>query len=131
MMCGITSQDVTTREYPISYALTGSSRREGTDMSDILDWIFFVLRRQELTRQRFFYQSLPPSFEVDLSSVHPYFRPMTMPSLIQEFYEETAPEETLEYDVVVQMPPRKRYTIELQVKSIRKAEAKIVEPEWI
>ena len=43
----------------------------------------------------------------------------------------TLPEETLEYDVIVQMPPRKRYTIELEVKSIKKAEPIIVEPEWI
>lgn len=131
MVCGITSQDVTTRDYPISDALTGSSRREETDISEILDRRLFVWRRQELGRQPFFYRTLPPSFEIDLSSVRPYFKPMTMPSLIETFYEETPREETLEYDIVVRMPPRKRYTVELEVKSIKKAEPRIVEPEWI
>lgn len=46
-------------------------------------------------------------------------------------YEMTLPEETLEYDLIVQMPPKNRYSIELEVKSIRKAELIIVEPEWI
>jgi hypothetical protein len=56
---------------------------------------------------------------------------MTRTSLIEEFYEEILPEEILEYDIVVCMSPRKSYTIELEVKSIRKAEPKIVEPEWM
>lgn len=131
MLCEITSQDLTTKDYPISYAFTGSSRREETDISEILDRLFFVLTRQELFRQPFFYRSLLPSFEIDLSSVHPLFEPLTRTSSIEEFYEEILPEEILEYDVVVRMPPRKKYTIELEVKSIRKAEPRVVEPEWI
>jgi hypothetical protein len=74
---------------------------------------------------------LLPSFEIDLSSVHPLFESGTRTSLIKEFYEEILPEETLEYDIIVRMPPRKRYTIELEVKSIKKAEPRIVEPAWI
>lgn len=131
MMCGITAQDVTTRDYPISYAITGSSRREETDIGEILDRIFSGLRRQELMRPPSFYRSLPPLSEIDLSSVHPYFEPMTMTSLVEESCEEIAPEETLEYDTIVRMPPRKRYIIDLEVKSIKKAEPRIVAPEWI
>ena len=56
---------------------------------------------------------------------------MTGTSLIVEFGETILPEEILEYDVIVQMPPRRRYTIELEVEGIRKAEPRIIEPEWI
>ncbi len=127
----ITSRDVTTKDYPIPYAFTGSSRREEMDINEILDWLCFVLIRQELLRQPLFYRSLLPSFEIDLSSVRPQLEPMTMTSLIKESYEEILPEEMLEYDVVVRVPPRKKYTIELKVKSIKKAEPRIVEPEWV
>ncbi len=131
MLYEITSRDVTTKDYLIPYAFTGSSMGEETDISEILERLLFALIRQELFRQPFFYRSLLPSFEIDLSSVHPHFEPITGTSLIEEFYEEILPEETLEYDIIVRMPPRKRYTIELEVKNIKKAEPRIVEPEWI
>lgn len=38
-------------------------------------------------------------------------------------------EEALEYGVVVRIPPKRRYSVELEVKSIKKAEPKVVEPE--
>jgi hypothetical protein len=56
---------------------------------------------------------------------------MTSTSLIKEYYEEILSEETLEYDIIVRIPPRKRYAIGIEVKSIKKAEPRIVEPEWI
>jgi hypothetical protein len=37
----------------------------------------------------------------------------------------------LEYDTIVDMPPRKEYTITLKVISISKAEPNIVEPDWL
>ena len=38
-------------------------------------------------------------------------------------------EEELEYDIVVRMPPRRRYTIRLDIKSVRKASPKIIDPD--
>lgn len=38
-------------------------------------------------------------------------------------------EETLEYNIIIRMPPRKRYNIELKVKSIKRAEPRVVEPD--
>ena len=35
-----------------------------------------------------------------------------------------------EYDVVVNMPPREKYTITLEVLTIRKAQPNIIEPDW-
>lgn len=40
-------------------------------------------------------------------------------------------EEVLKYDIAVSIPPKRRYSVELDVKRIRKAEPKIVEPEFI
>jgi len=37
----------------------------------------------------------------------------------------------LEFDVVVHIPPKRRYTIELEVKSIRKAEPRIDIEEYL
>lgn len=124
----IASRGVATKDYPISYAFTGSSRSAETDISEMLDQIFLDLIMQ---RSLILYQSLLLPFKIDLSSVHPHFESVTRTSLIEEFYEGILPEEILEYDIVVRIPPRKRYTIELEVKGIKKAEPKIVEPEWI
>lgn len=40
-------------------------------------------------------------------------------------------DELMEYNIIVRMPPKRRYTINLQVMDIRKAKPKIVEPEEI
>nr|QNO44357.1 hypothetical protein PNPCOBDL_00002 [Methanosarcinales archaeon ANME-2c ERB4] len=42
---------------------------------------------------------------------------------------ETIPEEMLEHDEIVRIPPRKRYALNIQVKEIRKAAPRIVEPD--
>jgi hypothetical protein len=125
MLYEITSRDVITKNCPIPNAFTGSSR-EQIEISEIAI-LFFAAMLHDLG----FYRSLFPSFEIDLSSVHPRFVPMTSTSLIKEYYEEILSEETLEYDIIVRMPPRKRYAIGIEVKSIKKAEPRIVEPEWI
>lgn len=129
MLYEITSRDVTIKDYPIPYAFTGGSRREETDISEILDWMFFVLTRQELFKKPFFCRNLLSSFEIDLSSVRPHFEPRIETSLIEESYEEILPEEMLEYDVVVRMPPLKEYTMWVKVKSVERATPRIVEPE--
>ncbi len=136
MLHGIASGGVTVNEYPLPYPLTGSSSKQEMDTSEIMDQFFFILRRQKwqelLKRPVFdFYRSLLLTFEIDLSSVHPRFEPMTGASLIGEFGETILPEEILEYDIIVRMSPRRRYTIELEVESIKKAEPRIIEPEWI
>lgn len=121
---------VTSIDYAISYSFTGSSRKEATDISEILTLPLHVLT-QEWRKSPLFYQRSLSSFEIDTSSLSPRFVPMITSSLIEEFYGEIMPEETIEYDITVRMPPRKRYTIELEVTSIKKAEPRVVEPEWI
>jgi hypothetical protein len=43
--------------------------------------------------------------------------------------EELNLEETIEHDVFVRIPPKRRYLVEVDVKRIRKAEPNIVVPE--
>jgi len=50
-------------------------------------------------------------------------------SLDEEMLEITVPEDILEFDIVVQMPPIKEWSARLRVKSIEKATPHIVEPE--
>ena len=38
------------------------------------------------------------------------------------------PEEMMQFNVVVRMPPVRSYTVKVKVKSIKKAEQRIVEP---
>lgn len=48
-----------------------------------------------------------------------------------QIYRSRSNRDLLEYDVVVSIPPKRRYSVMLDVISIRKAEPKIVEPEFI
>ena len=131
MLDDIVSQVVTTKDYLVSSPFTGGSRREETNVSEILDWPVFVLRRQELLKKPFFYRSSLLSFEIDLSSVYSQFESKIETYATELLSEEAIVSGMLKQDFIVRMPPRKRYTIELELKSIRKAKPRIVEPEWI
>jgi hypothetical protein len=39
-------------------------------------------------------------------------------------------EQIVEHDVIAQLSPKEKYTITLEIRSVRKAEPKIVEPDW-
>lgn len=117
----ITSQDVTVKDYPAPRASTESSKfEETTIILGIQESLGAYLLSRDLLRAL---------FEIDLSSVYPHFEPKSGISLIEEFYEKPVPEEMLEYDIIVRIPPKKRYTIELEIKSIKRAKPKIVKPE--
>jgi len=128
MVDEITSKEVTTKDYP--NAFTGSSMKEEIAIREMLNWPLFSLIKQKLLT-KLFYQSLLASFEIDLSSVYPRFEPVTITSSVEEFYEEILPEETLEHDIIVRMPPVKQYIIEVKIKSVEKAIPRIVEPEGL
>ena len=121
MLCEVISQDITAQDYPIPYPFTGSSRKEDTDISEILDWPVQV----------FSYQSLQPLSEIDLSSVHPKFEVVSETYATENLTEENIIDEMLEYDIIVRMPPRRMYTVTLEIMSIKKAEPRVVEPDWI
>lgn len=39
-------------------------------------------------------------------------------------------EDSIEHDIFVRIPPKKRYIVEVDIKRIRKAEPNIVEPDF-
>jgi len=129
MLYEITSPDVTTKDYPIPYAFTGSSTREETDMSEILDWLFFVLMRQELRKKPSLYRSLLPSLEIDLSSVHLQFESKIETCVTELLSEEDIVSGMLKQDFIVRMSPVKEFTLWVRVKSVEKATPRTVEAE--
>jgi len=128
MLSETMSKDVSSKYFPIQYEIAESSKREEAGISETQGWWFFLL----YLKKCFFWPSLIQSYsEIDLSSVHPHFEPMTRTSLNEEPDEKFLLEDLLDYDIIFRMPPKRKYTIELEVKSIKKAKPKFVEPEWI
>lgn len=129
MLREVAPEDVATKDYSFPYAFTGSSRREETDIGEILHRLVFVFIRQGLVRQPFFYRSLLPSFEIDLSSVYSQFEPKVETYVTELLSEEDIVSGMLEQDFIARMPPVKEYTMWVKVKSVEKATPRIVEPE--
>jgi hypothetical protein len=129
MLCEVTSRDITTKDYPIPYVFTGSSRREETDVSEILDWLSFASMRQGLLKKPSFRRSLLPSFEIDLSSVYSQFESKIETYVTELLSEEDIVSGMLKQDFIVRMPPVKEYTVWVKVKSVEKATPRIVETE--
>jgi len=50
---------------------------------------------------------------------------------VDEHFGKAILEGMVECNIAVYMPPKKRYSIELDIKSIKKAKPKVVEPELI
>lgn len=74
--------------------------------------------------------NLPEQAFFPISSLSPKRITRTSP-LVENFHNNVSFEEMIEHDIIVRMPPKKRYTINLQVVSIKRAQPKIVEPEGI
>ncbi|MFH1562824.1 MAG: hypothetical protein ABIF11_05340 [Nitrospirota bacterium] len=63
--------------------------------------------------------------------VNPCFGIKNEPSLIEESFKKTIPEDIIEFNSVVRIPPVKEWTARVRVKSVEKAIPHIVEPEGI
>lgn len=127
MMYKQTLQDVTYPDYPIQYPFSPSTGIEEIDIPDIWDRLLSFLIQKQPKKQ--FYYNLSSLFEVDLSSIEPHFEIKNETSLIEDIFKKTIPEDMLEFDIVVRMPPIKEWFARLKVKSIEKATPRIVEPE--
>jgi len=65
--------------------------------------------------------------EVDVSPIPPRFK-TDIATHSAQTTEKVASEELLEYDVVVRIPPKRSYTIQMRVENIEKGKPVIVEP---
>lgn len=124
-------QDVTSHIYPIPHLFSGSST-EQTDINEILDNLFSTWVR-EIKGVFYFYQSLLPVLELDLSSVCPRFEIKSETSMIEikEISEEIIVAGMIKDDFIVKMPPIREHTLRVKIKSIEKAHPHIVEPEGV
>jgi len=125
--------------YP-GYLIECSSRVDigmaGMDFLDALERLLSFWTRKQPGRH--FYSNFYPRFEVDLSSIKPHFEIRNETSLvvgliseeeIEPVSEEELAVEMLEHDYIVKMPPKKRYKIQVHVKSIKKGEPSSVESD--
>ena len=132
MMYQPTLRDVTYQCYPFQYSSAVSSEVEDMDKNDMWDNLLYALVREKQFRMPFLpYQSLVSLLENDWSSVWPHFRIKNETSLIEERFKTTIPEDMVEFDIIVRMPPMKEWTARLKVRGVEKATPHIVEPEEI
>jgi len=125
--------------YP-GYLIECSSRMDigmaGMDFLDVLERLLSFRTRKQPGRH--FCSNFCPRFEVDVSSIKPHFEIRNETSLvvgliseqeIEPLSEEELALEMLEHDYIVKMPPKKRYKIQVHVKSIKKGEPRSVESD--
>lgn len=121
-------QETTNQNYLPQDTSAPSSKIE-MDMEEIFSELLVNWAREKTLKKPISYQALLPLFEIDLSSVLPRFEVRS-----ETFKRETIeifPEEGLEFNIFVRMPPVKRWTARVRVKNIRKATPHVSEPEGI
>ncbi len=121
-------QETTNQNYLPQNTSAPSSRLE-MDMEEIFSELLVNWAREKTLKKPIPCQTLSPLFEIDLSSVLQRFevRNETFRQETTEFF----PEEELEFNIFVRMPPVKRWTARVRVKNIRKATPHVSEPEGI
>ena len=126
-MSQLTTQEVTYRDYPIQYFSSQSIGIKGIDV-DIYESMLSNLLRER--PKKLFYPLM--SLEIDWSSVWPHFEIKTETSLAEELTtisEEDIAMEMVDHDLVVKMLPKKKYKIEVHIRSVRKGDPRLVEPD--
>lgn len=126
-MYQLTMQEVTYRDYPIQYSPSLSTGIEEIDVIDLWERVLSNILREQPKRP--FYSSLISLLETDLSSIWPHFEIKNETSKFEEISEREIPEDMLEFDIAVRMPPVKEWDTRVKVKSVEKAIPRIVEPE--
>jgi len=120
MMYQLISQEVTNQDYLIQYSSSPSpsTSLEQIDTVDILDYILSILMRKPLKKLPL--HTLIPLLETDISSIWSNLDIKTETLSIEAAPEEVFSMEMLEHDIVVQIPAKRRYRLEIEVKNIRK-----------
>ena len=129
------SCDVTTDDYVIAHTITGSSRTDEADFHELRRRLCRPYAKQLPIPELAYLiaSALAAGCEVDASSVRPRLEPFIATSLSECRYTgpSAAAEDMLEYDIVLSMPPPRRHSVFLELKSVKPAAARIVEPEDI
>jgi hypothetical protein len=130
-MYQLTKQDIVYVDYPIQLFSISSIGEERIGITDIVSGLLSSCALE----LHYLYRSLFPGLEIDLSSIRLHFeiKNETFPKHMttEEISEEDLFSEMLEHDFIVKMPPKRRYSIELSIKNIRRGEPRIFEIEEI
>jgi hypothetical protein len=124
-MYQLTKQDIVYVDYPIQLFSISSIGEERIGITDIVSGLLSSCALE----LHYLYRSLFPGPEIDLSSIQSYFEIKNETSLIEKPSEIAISEDMLEFDIVIRMPPKKEWSVQLKVESIEKAKPHIVEPE--
>jgi len=127
MMYQPTLQEVTYKDYQIQYFSSPSTSVEQIDILDALDNMLYILTQKPFKKP--FYHTLIPLLRIDWSSISPDFEIKNETFSVDVIPEELFSIETLEHDIMIHIPPKNRYTIEINIKSIRKGKPRVIEPE--
>lgn len=129
-MYQLISHDTTYKGYTSLYSNSMSTKLEQIDKNELLDNLFSDLISQKQLKQYSIFSLLI----VDFSSVRPFFEFKMETSFLKKTDDEKTASayisdeevlmEMIENDFIVEMPPKKRYSIKLEVKDIRKGEPK-------
>lgn len=134
MLCELTSQNISLRDKQTQYYIIGigNSTAIAPEIDEKIDTLFYIInllkQRQKSKPAR---AHLLPILEIDFSSVSPSFETRSETSLIRRTDKEVIHEEMIEHDIFVQMSPKERHTIKVRGFIRKKAEPRIVLPEWL
>ena len=123
----ITTREMTNIDYlQHYYSYSPSTSMTQADVSDLVDAMLSILIRSHFKHKFSF--NLGALFNIDISSVLEF----VFPNVGSETFlttEKRYPLELIEHDIVVHMVPKRRYAIEVNIRSITKGHPIIVEPE--
>lgn len=111
--------------YPCSIA----SMDEEIDINDCLGISSDSLVKREALKKAIWHGNLLAMFEVDWSSIIPSLQCKNETFAAKGFFQAIIPTPTIEYDMVVSMSPKRRYTVNLNIEKIRKGTPKPISPE--
>ena len=131
MVCGVTSQNL--REPSTRDSFIGNSTAESMEINEKMDIYSYdlLMHQPNIIRRQ---QPLTRLLEVDSSATSSNslcFEIRSETSLTVEVVKEGIHEEMIEHNIIVQMPPNGRYTLRVKGFRRKKAEPRIVLPEWL
>ena len=101
---------------------------EEIDKSALQEILISSLMKVKGSLVKQLYRNLFYLLELDPSSIKPYFKIKNESSLVPEMFEKIIPEQELEIDVVVRIPPIRERSVRVKVKTVEKAVPNIVGP---
>ena len=118
----------TTPGLPNPYPYSGSSRNNGDEILEALDWLISNIKPSKFPSRGIVHPHLRPQFEIDPSSIYWCIASKTE-TLEIEGTDEMNSDIPIEYDINIRMPPIRRYTRSIIITKRKKAKPRVIVPE--